>query len=183
MNIDYTWENGRGTYYGTVTDGWGDDDTLEDIDRIKASAYDDEISISLYDNSSYDMENRFYVWGNNGADTISGSTDSGGKVRVMYFDDPGAVNIDLSQHMAVDGWGNTDYLYDIQGIGGSDYDDTIKGTDSYNVGFFGTLGNDTIEGGSGTWDWVYYGWGGRFPRCNQCSYEYRRDHPHSLHNS
>ncbi|RLB93099.1 MAG: hypothetical protein DRH26_04730, partial [Deltaproteobacteria bacterium] len=79
-----------------------------------------------------------------------------------YFNDPDlngdgiGVDINLATGEAIDGWGNTDTLTHIQAVSGSDYRDTLLGSDS-NEGFLGTLGNDSIDG-SGGWDWVSYAW-------------------------
>ncbi len=153
ISVTYT-HNGVGSYSGTATDGYGDTDTLIDIDRFYLTDYGDQISITV-DDQDDGADVRWYVWGNDGADTISGT--SGERVRAMYNEDPGGVNIDLGSGTAVDGWGNTDMLSDIQAVSGSNYDDTLTGSSS-SEGFFGTLGSDNIAAGSGGSDWLSYGW-------------------------
>ncbi len=153
INIDYTWENGSGSYSGTANDGWGNTDTLIDIDRMYGSAYDDTITININDVDG-DSDNRFYIWGGDGDDIITGTFDE--HVRVMYFKDPSGVDIDLENNTATDGWGKTDTLTYINAVGGSDYDDYIDTSVDGN-GVFGSLGDDGIDGNSG-WDWLSYGW-------------------------
>ncbi|HCY86180.1 MAG TPA: hypothetical protein DHV36_13685 [Desulfobacteraceae bacterium] len=151
--IDYTWSGGSDSYYGEVTDGWGNTDTLDNIDRIIGSDYADNFSIQINDYDG-DLTTRFYVWGGDGADTITGT--SGERVRVMYNDADGAVDIDLLAGQANDdGFGNIDVLTNINAVGGSDYNDVIAGSTN-NEGFFASLGNDTIDGDDGDWDWVVY---------------------------
>jgi Ca2+-binding RTX toxin-like protein len=150
----------------TITDGWGDIDTLTNITRIKGSAHDDDITITVSNSDNL----RWFIWGMDGADTITGS--DGTRVRVMYMDDPeytgapfegdpdvnGVVVTlagDGADGRARDGWGNEDTLRNIHTVSGSNYNDSLTGSDEGN-GFLGTLGNDTIDG-LGGWDWIGYG--------------------------
>jgi VCBS repeat-containing protein len=135
----------------TVIDGWGTTDTLTNITRIKGSAYDDDITITVSNSDAL----RWYVWGMDGADTITGS--DGTLVRAMYLDDPAGVSVNLGEGTATDGWGKTDTLNSIYAVSGSNYgNDTLTGS-SDNNGFFGSLGNDVIDGVGG-WNWISYGW-------------------------
>ncbi|HCY86181.1 MAG TPA: hypothetical protein DHV36_13690, partial [Desulfobacteraceae bacterium] len=154
VSIDYTYENDTATYSGTATDGWGGTDTLMYIDQVGGSAYGDQFTITLNDVDG-DLDNMFAVQGNAGADSITGTADQ--DVAAVHFDDPSAVSVDLGAGTAVDGWGNTDVLTDIEIAGGSDHGDTLTGSTGSD-GFIATLGNDTITGGDGDYDWVYYGW-------------------------
>jgi len=153
--IDYNGDSGSFTGSQAV-DGWGDIDTLANISRITGSNYNDTITFDIEDpNNASNV--RWYTWGMEGDDTITGT--AGERVRVMYNEDPGAVNVDLSLGTATDGWGNTDTLSNIRTVGGSDYDDTLKGYTDQSEGFFGSLGNDMIDGnGSDDWSWISYGW-------------------------
>ncbi|MCF8125872.1 MAG: cadherin-like domain-containing protein, partial [Desulfotignum sp.] len=125
-----------------VEDGWGYTDTLVNITGIEGSAYDDQITFDIYDpDNTSDIW--WDVWGMAGADTITGT--SGENVTASYEDDPSGVNVDLSTGTAVDGWGDTDTLIDIQGVDGSEFNDTIKGN-SFDNYLEGEEGDDLIEG-------------------------------------
>ncbi len=142
----------------TVLDGSSSTDTVMNITRYTGSAFDDTITVSIDDiyNQSY---LRWYVWGGEGEDSITGT--DGERVRVMYNDDPGNVTVDLANNQAVDGWGDTDVLDNIYAVSGSNFDDSITGDLLHGSGsdelFFGTLGNDTLYGGGGD-DWLSYTW-------------------------
>jgi hypothetical protein len=139
----------------TVIDGWGDTDTLTNITRLKGSAYDDNITIDITNSDNL----RWYVWGMDGEDTIDGF--DGNRVRVMYVDDPDNVSVDLGAGTATDGWGNTDTLIDIRAVSGSHASGDMLTGSIEDEGFFGTMGDDEIDG-QGGWDWVDYNWiGGR----------------------
>ena len=61
-----------------------------------------------------------------------------------------SVNVDLATGVAQDGEGGTDTLRNIEGIRGSDFDDTLTGGfDDDFERFEGRGGNDIIDGGSG----------------------------------
>ncbi|MCG8620330.1 MAG: hypothetical protein MI802_29265, partial [Desulfobacterales bacterium] len=154
VDIDYTHSNGSGTYTGTATDQYGDTDTLYDLDRFYLTDYADQVTITV-DDQDDGSDTRWYIWGNDGADTLTGT--GGERVRAMYLDDPGGVNIDLSTGTAIDGWGNTDTLSDINTVSGSAHEDTLTGS-SDTDGFFGSLSDDTIDGGANDYDWLSYGW-------------------------
>ncbi|MDA8134101.1 MAG: tandem-95 repeat protein [Desulfobacteraceae bacterium] len=141
-----------------VIDGWGDTDSLKNINRIKGSAFDDSITIAIQD-AGGTSNLKWYVAGMAGNDMITGTP--GESVRAMYFEDPDlngdgfGVNIDLAAGTAMDGWGNTDTLINIEGVSGSDFNDILLGSDRHD-GFFGSLGNDIIDG-RGNRDYVHYG--------------------------
>ena len=78
--------------------------------------------------------------------------------QVSYEVDPNAVSVNLSgitgdgsagQGTAMDGWGGTDVLKNVQIVRGSNYNDTIIGSsaDIFEM-FQGGKGNDTIDGGA-----------------------------------
>ena len=153
--INYDPASGTPFDGSTINDGWGDTDTIDNITRFKGSAFDDSITINMTENDdSFDL--RWYLWGMAGNDTLTGT--AGERVGAMYLEDPSGVNIDLSlaSGQVIDGWENTDTLKDIQAVSGSNYADLILGSAS-DEGFFGTLGNDSIDG-QGGWNWIAYGW-------------------------
>ena len=50
-----------------------------------------------------------------------------------YANDISAVTVDLSAGTAIDGWGNTDTLIDMDYVSGSQHDDTLIGNDFNNT--------------------------------------------------
>ncbi|MCG8618604.1 MAG: hypothetical protein MI802_20485, partial [Desulfobacterales bacterium] len=154
VDIDYT-HNGSGSYTGSAVDGFGDTDTLIDINWFTLSDYADEISITIDDQDS-GSDTVWFIWGNDGADTIAGT--SGEEVAVMYFDDPGGVVVNLDAGSVADGWGNTDELTDIFQVSGSNNgSDDIDGTSSDDH-FFGSAYGDFLDGLGGSGDMVDYSW-------------------------
>ncbi|MFH2091932.1 MAG: putative Ig domain-containing protein [Pseudomonadota bacterium] len=151
-DIHYDSSDG-GSFDGSkIIDGWGDTDTINNINRFIGSDHDDHFTFTV-DN---DSDLRWFVWGNDGEDDITGTPD--GRLRVMYLDDPSGVFVDLSQGYAIDGWGNHDTLTNVQAVSGSDFNDTLTGKTSGNNGFYGTLGHDIIDGnGSPDGSWISYG--------------------------
>ena len=113
---------------GTATDGWGDIDTLVDVERVIGTRFDDEIR-------GDDARNDF--WGLAGNDILDGR--GGEQDTVRYSDDPAGVDVDLAAGTATDGWGDVDTLIDIERVRGSAFNDTLRGTD----------GNNSLEGNSG----------------------------------
>ena len=131
-------------FAGKATDGWGDEDELEDIENVNGSAYGDSI-YGDYDNN--------FLAGNAGADQIEGSegsdTVAGGdgadslgggwdcwwweQDTVDYSQDPDAdedgngVSVSLFWGKGTDGWGNTDWLNDFENVIGSAHNDYIEG--------------------------------------------------------
>ena len=69
------------------------------------------------------------------------------------------MTIDLSQSTITDGWGNDDTISNIEGVEGTNENDTIIGT-SGNNSLDGRFGDNDIDGGGG-FDYVEYNGGGR----------------------
>jgi Ca2+-binding RTX toxin-like protein len=83
------------------------------------------------------------LWGQEGNDTFNGGP---GFNFALFIDAPNGVDVDLAAGEAT-GEG-TDQLIAIQGVVGSDFDDTLVGDTAVNQ-FEGLEGNDTIDGGGG----------------------------------
>jgi Ca2+-binding RTX toxin-like protein len=152
-----------------MDDGWGSSDTLVNIERVEGSHWND----SLRGN---DANNDFR--GNRGSDSIDGSGGhdevSYGASRLKDATGIGGVVVDLGgtarstvvptskpailpagyTGWAKDNWGDVDFLKDIEGVQGSDWDDVLIGSDSDNR-LDGQQGADTIDGAGGT-DWAEY---------------------------
>ena len=91
--------------------------------------------------------------GGQGNDTIDGG---GGYDEVLYnYGNPSrGVNVNLATGVAQDGFETTDTLYSVEGVEGSDFNDTIVGNFANNR-LEGREGNDSLDGGAGV-DWVEY---------------------------
>lgn len=141
---------------GTVLDPFGDTDTFVNIESVQGTPLGDTILGGLGDQS-------FYGFG--GPDTIDGGA---GIDFVGYRDDaslggPGALVVDLSIvdgagfSSAVDGFGDTDKLRNVENLDGTGVGDQITGN-AVNNSFNGRAGDDTIAGGAGS-DYIEGGLG------------------------
>ncbi len=83
--------------------------------------------------------------GGPGNDSLGGGT---GLDTVDYFAPGAAVVVDLANGTALDGFGGTDVLSNVEGADGSVANDTLIGDVNANS-FFGDDGDDSIEGGDG----------------------------------
>jgi uncharacterized delta-60 repeat protein len=135
---------GAGTAAGASTGN----DTLININHVRGSNYADTLTGSDTTVFTEQFEGRA------GNDTIDGK---GGFDLVRYDSATSAVNVNLSTDIASDGLGGTDTLLNIEGVRGSNFDDTITGGNAANGSgaldgfefFIGNGGNDTIDGGAG----------------------------------
>jgi VCBS repeat-containing protein len=146
-----------------TNDGDGGVDTLISINQVRGSAYAD--TITGRDNSGTGvLAERFEGMG--GDDTIFG----GAGVDYVHYDlSPSGVTVNLAgaggvanTGSALDGFGYTDTFYDIEGVRGSIFDDTLRGytpmlaDPNVSQRFEGLGGNDTIDGGGGGSDRAEY---------------------------
>ena len=160
---------------GLVTDTWGTVDTLISVEWLYGSALDDTIfgttgvNDLLFGNNGNDNINgrsgNDVLVGDQGSDTLSG----GAGVDQVAYDletGTGGVSVNLATGTATDTWGNTDTLFSIERILGSDRNDTLLGsaggdffygrdgadyleTFAGNDTLVGDQGNDTLKGGLG----------------------------------
>jgi Ca2+-binding RTX toxin-like protein len=148
---------------GVVTGGLGTD-TLNSIENITGSYFDDVISIgdtsiggSIEGRAGDDIltggNGNNYITGGSGGDTIDGGvgTDTANYSSEAY-DNAGSllltgrgVVVNLTAGVATDNWGNQDVLRNIEQVIGSQYDDSLVG-DINNNSLFGGLGSDAISG-------------------------------------
>ena len=84
--------------------------------------------------------------GGPGNDSLGGGA---GLDTVDYFAPGGAVVVDLANGTALDGFGGTDILSNVEGADGSAANDTLIGDVNANS-FFGDDGDDSIEGADGS---------------------------------
>jgi Ca2+-binding RTX toxin-like protein len=128
---------------GVVQDGYGDTDTLFNIQSIRGSTHDDTMVGSDTDAWTEVFEGRA------GDDTIDGA---GGIDMVRFDAATNGVNVDFTTGIALDGQGGIDTLSNVEGVRGSSHADTLTGGNVANDDFEffqGGAGNDTIDGGTG----------------------------------
>jgi Ca2+-binding RTX toxin-like protein len=150
---------------GTATDGWGDTDTLNSIERVTGTRFDDVI---VGDGARNDFEGGVGndtlrgasgdddLRGGEGDDLLDGGShdpDYSGGDRASYdreHYDGGTlgINANLQTGTVIDTFGDTDTLIGIEEIRGSVFDDTILGSAENEV-LRGGDGNDDISGGAG----------------------------------
>ncbi len=132
---------------GTATDTFGKVDTVSKIEWAVGSVFSDRLRGAGVNNTFFGLA---------GNDTINGR---GGWNRASYFDDAlttdaagnlglAGVNVNLETGIAIDGYGDTDRLANIQMVLATGFDDTIRGDASKNW-FRGFDGNDSMIGGGG----------------------------------
>jgi Ca2+-binding RTX toxin-like protein len=124
---------------GTAQDGLGGTDTLQNIEGVRGSAFNDTLS------GSDDAEFESFE-GREGNDSIDGM---GGTDRVDYDGALKGVVVNLSTGTASDGYGGTDKLLNIEDVRGSKgFGDNLTGSAGDNH-LEGLGGNDTLSGGAG----------------------------------
>ncbi len=126
---------------GTAVSGLGHD-TLANINHVVATRFAD----TLLGSDSQVPES---FAGRGGNDFIDGK---GGLDEVRYNFGNGPVNVNLATGVAIDGEGGIDTLAHIEGVRGSNGNDTLTGGNAASDAlefFMGMAGNDTIDGGSG----------------------------------
>lgn len=149
--------NGATVDAGEALDGTslagGDTDTLSGVGRVRGSQFGDHLVGGAADEIFQGLD---------GDDTI----DGGGGTNTVLFDDFGqsrfargiadsGVNVDLSAGTAVDAWGDTDTLTNIQNVVGTAFADRITGDGSDNVIDLGSApqaffdDGDFADGGDG----------------------------------
>lgn len=128
---------------GFARDGWGTTDTLSNIEMLRGSRFADTLIGGATANNALEA-----FEGGAGDDMIDGGS---GFDRVDYRGSTAGVTVNLQTGIALDGFGGTDALFNIEGVSGSDFADSITGSDSLTVAdvLRGNAGNDTINGGLG----------------------------------
>ena len=137
INVDLS--TGVGNVSGTTNDH-----TLQDVEDVIGSAFDDEIIGNSDDNTLQGGGGDDFIQGNEGNDIIDGGT---GTNTVSYKDSSSGVNVNLKSGNSSGGDGN-DTLTNIDNVSGSAFGDNISGTDGANV-IYGGGGADTIYGNEG----------------------------------
>ena len=135
-------------------DGWGNRDTFVNINHIVGSFYADTIYGNSSDNNLRGGHGNDFIYGLDGDDTLVGGYGSdwldGGRGYdfVSYLEDIDGVIVNLLEERATDGWGYIDWIFGIESVHGSEYNDTIIGDDEGNI-LTGAAGDDIINGGAG----------------------------------
>lgn len=138
---------------GSAQDGFGTVDTLRNLENIIGSFFNDVLIGNSDNNLIQASFGDDVLIGNAGNDTLDGQ--DGDSDTVSYRRDPGGVSVSLELGTARDGFGNIDRLLNLENIIGSNFADTIIGSDVKNIFdpidniLYGEGGNDRIEARSG----------------------------------
>ncbi|MDF2231053.1 calcium-binding protein [Albimonas sp. CAU 1670] len=143
---------------GTATDGFGDTDTLANIENVRGTNFDDMIIGDAGDNRlrGYGDDDMFV--GGAGDDEIDGGVDSWDEYDMVDYraeGGGGGVNVNLATGVATDTFGDTDTLISIEEVRGTDQDDVMVGN-AYDNWFELGAGDDSVDGGAGAFDQVAY---------------------------
>ncbi|MBL8905229.1 MAG: cadherin-like domain-containing protein, partial [Rhizobiales bacterium] len=158
---------------GFATDGYGDTDTIVNVEEVYGSFNADIITGNSLENRLVGRDGDDFLYGGLGNDQLLGGEgddelygqddddilhgeagddiiDGGdGEDAIDFYDDPNGVYVNLEDGIAYDGYGGTDTLYSIERILGSFHSDELIG-DSLDNYIAGRDGDDTIRGGAGS---------------------------------
>lgn len=152
--VDLETSFANGSIRGTIRDGFGNLDTVIDIERVIGTRFNDVFVGSRMNNQFSGGEGVDRYTGGAGFDTVSfdryfGITGPTAGVRV---------NLALATGQVLnDGFGNTETAVGIEAIRGTDRADSIRGGAEENE-FYLALGQDTMTGGGGS---DYFVWESR----------------------
>jgi len=125
---------------GTAFDGLGGTDSFDGIESVRGSDGSDTITGGIGDQTLEGMASADFLDGGTGGQT-AGDT-------VSYNSSLSGVMVNLANHNALDSWGYTDAINNIENIRGSHFADNLIG-DANNNAIWAQGGNDTIDGGAG----------------------------------
>lgn len=114
-------------------------DTFSGVNSVNGSSFDD----ILFGSDGAEFESFRGQAGNDFIDARAGFRD-----RADYRNSPNGVDVDLATGLAFDGFGTVDFLFNIENLRGSEFDDTLVGDDFGNE-FRGLDGDDLLKGRSG----------------------------------
>lgn len=134
---------------GKAFDGFGDVDTLRNIENVTGSAYDDILIGNALNNTLKGLAGNDLLIGNGGDDILDGGDgiDTVSYRRSFNTNNIG-VSVNLANKTAFDGINGIDTLYNIENVIGSAYADRIIGDSNANT-ILGGDGNDIIDGQEG----------------------------------
>jgi Ca2+-binding RTX toxin-like protein len=131
---------------GKAIDGFLSTDKLKNLRDIIASPNNDILIGNEKNNDIKALAGNDVIISTAGYDSFNGGA---GNDTVSYRRDPGNVEVNLANNVATDGWGNKDWVTNIENIVGSDNgNDNLIGNGSTNI-ITGGNGNDIIDGGAG----------------------------------
>ncbi|MFB2604876.1 hypothetical protein ACE04B_23280, partial [Rhizobium phaseoli] len=147
----------------SATDGFGDTDTLDNIDKVRGTVHADIVYGNGTNNQFQLLDGNDFVDGGNGNDMVDYSRDnrSGTAVHGVFANLSGQAQASflgtVAAGSAIGLFGDIDSLVSIEEVMGSEFADVmvaVNDPEKYQ-GFWGLAGNDTIAGG-GKNTWVYY---------------------------
>ncbi|GAA4018580.1 beta strand repeat-containing protein [Actimicrobium antarcticum] len=130
---------------GTATGGDAQGDTLDSIENLAGSSYDDILRGDDNANRLDGGAGDDLLEGRGGADQLIGGA---GFDTVSYATSAGAVVVNLATRQGSGGDAQGDTFSGIEAVIGSAFDDTLTGDAGANT-LDGGAGNDTLEGGAG----------------------------------
>jgi Ca2+-binding RTX toxin-like protein len=148
---------------GIARDGFGTVDTLRNLENIIGSGFDDILVGNRLDNRIEGLAGNDLLISTNGNDYLDGGE---GNDTISYRRDPNRVIVNLEKNQALEGFGGTDLIYNIENVIGSDFNDEVigdiqanniyagKDNDIINARdgndiIFGEAGKDTLFGENG----------------------------------
>lgn len=148
---------------GLFSGGDAEDDTLEEIETVIGSNFNDTIIGSNEAETFYGGAGDDTLNGNAGNDVLAGGAGAdilqggAGQDVVSYEDSNAAIMVDLVNQVASGGTADGDQISEFEGAIGSDYADTLIGDEGANILrggagadiIFGGGADDIIEGGAG----------------------------------
>ncbi|MDK3016244.1 calcium-binding protein [Pseudodonghicola flavimaris] len=127
---------------GIATDGWGDTDTISNIELVRGSLFADTLIGGAAADQFRGLAGDDLIKGGKGGDTVRYDKDAD------YAGGDNGVSVNLGTGTATDGFGDKDKLVSIEHVKGSDFNDTIIGNKVANR-IDGNAGADTIKGKGG----------------------------------
>lgn len=149
--VDLETSFANGSIRGTIRDGFGNIDTVIDIERVIGTRFNDVFVGSRTNNVFAGGEGVDRYNGEAGFDTVNFG---------RYFGNAGpavGIQVDLTRatgQIVNDGFGNTETATGIEAIWGTDRADSVRGGAANNE-FYMALGRDTMSGGGGSDTFVW----------------------------
>jgi hypothetical protein len=128
----------------TIIDGFGNTDTVSNVDRVKGTNFADTMV-----SGTTDLQFR----GLGGNDTFTGNASAFNKIDYISDSSEGGtagVTVNLGAGTATDGFGKTDTFTNIDAVRGTNSVDNLTGGSLSLEVFQGAGGNDNINGAGGT---------------------------------
>lgn len=147
----------------TIVGGFGDDDSLMEIEGIVGTSSDDELIGNAADNTFFGLSGEDTLYGGSGNDLLHGGEgddlliggsgadilDGASGINTADYSSSGqGVHIDLVTGEGQGGDAEGDILFGINRLIGSSHSDTLVGSFD-NEEFYGGDGSDTLDGGDG----------------------------------